>query len=58
MHPIEWASTSPVFQNIKHSYSKIHFANLNFNPFQKKSYDRQRCMDWSCGCHSTRSDYR
>ena len=36
MHPIEWASTSPVFQNIKHSYSKIHFANLNFNPFQKK----------------------
>lgn len=29
-HPMEWVSTSPVFQNVKHSGPKKRFAKLNF----------------------------
>lgn len=30
-HPIEWGSTSPVFQNVKHSGPKKRFANHRFD---------------------------
>ena len=29
-HPMEWVSTSPVFQNVKHSGPKKKFANFDF----------------------------
>lgn len=30
-HPVEWVSTSPVFQNVKHSGPKKRFARHNFD---------------------------
>ena len=30
-HPIDWVSTSPVFQNVKHSGPKKRFAKIDFN---------------------------
>ena len=36
MHPMDWCSTSPVFQNIKHSSSKTHYASHDWNPHSKK----------------------
>ena len=30
-HPIEWVSTSPVFQNVKHSGPKKRFAKIEFD---------------------------
>lgn len=34
-HPIDWVSTSPVFQNVKHSGPKKRFAKLDFNGIPK-----------------------
>lgn len=36
MHPTEWVTTSPVFQNIKHSGSQIRYAKFDWNPYAKK----------------------
>ena len=37
MHPMDWCSTSPVFQNIKHSSSKKHYATHDWNPYSEKA---------------------
>lgn len=37
MHPMSWVSTSPVFQNVKHSNSKIHYSTFDWNPYQKRT---------------------
>lgn len=37
MHPMGWVSTSPVFQNVKHSNSKIHYSTFDWNPYQKRT---------------------
>lgn len=36
MHPIKWASTSPVFQNVKHSSSELHYSKHDWNPYSEK----------------------
>lgn len=35
-HPLEWVSTSPAFQNVKRTSSKIKYSQLDWNPFSKK----------------------
>lgn len=35
-HPMNWLSTSPVFQDIKHSSSKEHLAKHPWNPYSKR----------------------
>ena len=35
-HPMNWLSTSPVFQNVKHSSTKKSFAKLEWNPYNKR----------------------
>ena len=35
-HPMNWVSTSPVFQNVKHSSTKKSFAKLEWNPYNKR----------------------
>lgn len=35
-HPMNWGSTSPVFQNVKHSSTKKSFAKHEWNPYNKK----------------------
>lgn len=35
-HPMEWLSTSPVFQDIKHSSSKTNYSKHQWNPYSKR----------------------
>ena len=38
LHPIDWVSSSPVFQNTKNSSSKIHYSDFSWKPYQKKIF--------------------
>lgn len=37
-HPMSWATTSPTFQNISNSSSKVQYAKHDWNPFPKRIY--------------------